>query len=855
MAVPGVTLTGKVQTITGANDAALVTATLQNYGGNAPTITGTAQVAAVAASAQALADGTWSLTLWGNDQIAPPNTYYTITIVSSTGVSLWSAAYTINSGSYDLSNLQPLAAILPVAMPSGVVVTNPVGPQQINTYGLTVPSIAAGNVSAQVLGATVFADRYSGADIAEQINNAIAALPASGGIVDARNFSNADKTCATTITLGSSSKSVRLLLGNYRIISSANPAVSVPGASWILGGNATGGSGFSGIYSTAVGGTVVLWTGSNGGMESCFINACPGGNSVGLYLRAAGTTGVSQNSFRNLRINGPTASFATSSGLLIEADSATALVDHNYFATIFVSDFARCIRLQTSATVGPTDNTFVNLHPQNYDGLAGQGISIASGALNQFISGEGEGFATGINITAGCSFNSFFGYRAESNTVDVNDDGTGTMFIGHSQNAGSIQGTDPSRTVLGQGNTNVTQQLPASLAVNGRVQALSTAASTTEGSAIPLYGSTDDAGSGYSVVALDHTLRLYSNGTGAMLLTAAQVRVPSGSVYAFSSGAITVGNDTGISRGSAGVLAVGNGTPGDTSGVVNAAGYQIAGVGTSGTGGLARLINPSFVGITNNSNFTFATGSATIQMSVQSGNVSLLAGTTIGTDPRILMFGSTASSNSNSGFWDCDSINFRSSAGSGRVTVTSSGLTANTAAIFNSTANKLGQNSITAATAAINSTETVVVKSASAIGANRLVVGSTIRVRLFGLCTSSAANASTFGIRIGTAGSTADTLVAAMATAAAAASGTSVPFTAELVLVVRTTGVSGTAVAYLNLTNSGTTGIATTNSQVINGTMVAFDTTANNFISATYKSAAATTTATFDIGSIEVIHN
>lgn len=48
------------------------------------------------------------------------------------------------------------------------------------------------------------------------------------------------------------------------------------------------------------------------------------------------------------------------------------------------------------------------------------------------------------------------------------------------------------------------------------------------------------------------------------------INIPSGAVFSINS-------DTGISRGSAGVLDVGNGTAGDASGTVNAAGYEIAG--------------------------------------------------------------------------------------------------------------------------------------------------------------------------------------------------------------------------------------------------------------------------------------
>jgi hypothetical protein len=173
---------------------------------------------------------------------------------------------------------------------------------------------------------------------------------------------------------------------------------------------------------------------------------------------------------------------------------------------------------------------------------------------------------------------------------------------------------------------------------------------------------------------------------------------------------------------------------------------------------------------------------------------------------------------------------------------------------FQGRADKTGQASITADTAAINTTETVVVKSA-AIPANRLAAGTVIRAIMEGTCTSTVGNASTFQIRIGTGGTTADTLVFTAATAAAATTGTSIPFHAELTLTVRTTGASATASGYLTLINQGVTGISTTATQVIKATMTTFNsTTASNIVDITYKSAATTTTSTFNNAFIEVVY-
>jgi hypothetical protein len=68
---------------------------------------------------------------------------------------------------------------------------------------------------------------------------------------------------------------------------------------------------------------------------------------------------------------------------------------------------------------------------------------------------------------------------------------------------------------------------------------------------------------------------------------------------------IEFGTDTGLSRASAGIVDVGNGTPGDASGTMNAAQYNVAGVqiaasnlsnGTTGTGAIVLAASPALTG-------------------------------------------------------------------------------------------------------------------------------------------------------------------------------------------------------------------------------------------------------------------
>lgn len=162
--------------------------------------------------------------------------------------------------------------------------------------------------------------------------------------------------------------------------------------------------------------------------------------------------------------------------------------------------------------------------------------------------------------------------------------------------------------------------------------------------------------------------------------------------------------------------------------------------------------------------------------------------------------------------------------------------------------------SIVTPSAGINTTETVIIKSAP-LAAHRLQSGTVIRCTLIGSCTSSAANISTFGVRIGTNGTAADGIVESAATSVAATTGTNIPFKAVFEFIVRVTGAAATSHGYLSLYNTGITGISAVQSQVSLPTFTNFNTTtANNIISFTYKSAAASTTATFQDAWIEIIY-
>lgn len=162
---------------------------------------------------------------------------------------------------------------------------------------------------------------------------------------------------------------------------------------------------------------------------------------------------------------------------------------------------------------------------------------------------------------------------------------------------------------------------------------------------------------------------------------------------------------------------------------------------------------------------------------------------------------------------------------------------------------------IVANSGAINTSATILATSNVNAG---LQVGTSFKITLIGTCTASVANASTFTVRFGTAGTTGDGTIATAAFTSAT-SGTNVPFKVEIFLTVRTvgSGSSATVVGYATAFSQGAAGVATgliaQNTEMIVTTDTAFNSTINGILSIGYISAATTTTSTFILAYIEVI--
>lgn len=105
MATPNITLTGSFQSPAGASTGYVIVE-LQGFGQDeAPRVTGTGIFALVKYTLTPAA--TFSLVLWGNDQLTPANTTYLIKFFDANGNFVASKSYTFTGGpkTVDISTL------------------------------------------------------------------------------------------------------------------------------------------------------------------------------------------------------------------------------------------------------------------------------------------------------------------------------------------------------------------------------------------------------------------------------------------------------------------------------------------------------------------------------------------------------------------------------------------------------------------------------------------------------------------------------------------------------------------------------------------------------------------------------
>lgn len=132
---PGFTLTATLQTIAGtaagtASNPAKLEIVLRGYGLTLPCVAGTSTVAQTKYELLAPSSSQVSLPIYGNDQIAPAGTWYSISLIDGRGNIVQTTDYWLTGAGGDLSSLLPKAAgYLIGAAPNG----------QLPGYGFALP--------------------------------------------------------------------------------------------------------------------------------------------------------------------------------------------------------------------------------------------------------------------------------------------------------------------------------------------------------------------------------------------------------------------------------------------------------------------------------------------------------------------------------------------------------------------------------------------------------------------------------------------------------------------------------------------------------------------------------------------
>lgn len=139
-------------------------------------------------------------TLWGNDQLTPSGTGYTVTIHNSAGTTIAGPFTWIVQGSspIDLSQEQPSSA--GVSYPNACTSSSCTGTFPGNpTFSGNITALAGqNNINAQILNNVGKVEKFSGATADVQINACLAAYQ----VCDARGYGATTQTIAATVAVG-----------------------------------------------------------------------------------------------------------------------------------------------------------------------------------------------------------------------------------------------------------------------------------------------------------------------------------------------------------------------------------------------------------------------------------------------------------------------------------------------------------------------------------------------------------------------------------------------------------------------------------------------------------------------------
>lgn len=216
------TVTGTLNQLTGGLiGQGKVLFQLTNIGtGNPIGVTGTSIIPQLTYSIVTAQNGTFTVSLWGNDNINPANTLYSVSFFDTFGNSMGPVLYSITGASFNLNTAAAVNTITPPVMVNGpAIIGAPTAPQTITGQSLTLtataPFIVQGSITSCRFENTRYVDPtnicgWGGSDYGAWVMSAIADLPSvavagssykQGRIILAPG-GNLAITQSTTVTVG-----------------------------------------------------------------------------------------------------------------------------------------------------------------------------------------------------------------------------------------------------------------------------------------------------------------------------------------------------------------------------------------------------------------------------------------------------------------------------------------------------------------------------------------------------------------------------------------------------------------------------------------------------------------------------
>lgn len=263
-----------------------------------------------------------------------------------------------------------------------------------------------------------YADQFPGADSAAKVNAAIAALPASGGTVDARGLTGA-QAMGSNISLGSDTKPVTLLLGNATITRGVGAQFLYFNQSHVIG---VGGFVASGAAATSI-------VGKSGDTAAAFVYGGTG-QPAGLLFQdfqvlnntGAGSIGIDwtrplASIMRNVEVSGDTA---------LQVGGSGWCACYNSFYNVFARGSAYGVHWKSVAN----QNQWFG--GQSWTSSAGVGMFFDGASTNQIYSDDVEGSSAHAFEISGQTNAIFNPYLESTGPILLDSGANGNFIIGGS---------------------------------------------------------------------------------------------------------------------------------------------------------------------------------------------------------------------------------------------------------------------------------------------------------------------------------------------------------------------------------------------------------------------------------------